>query len=168
MTRMLYTAFTMKNTLNVPDQLWIGTKEYSWWTDLKVNGWLFAATLISAASDFLFPRQIEHWHVALRTTIALAPFLAILLWAQSLARWIRGMDELHQRITRGAVLFAVSATFFFVMLWHRLDKAGFFEALVPTSKTASASWDIGTVGHVFLLLTFLYALGHSIFNRRYE
>ena len=74
------------------------------------------------------------------------------------------MDEMHRRITLASVLFAVGATFFFVMFWHRLDKAGFFEAMIP----GRASWDIGTVGHAFLLLTLFYFVGHTLFNRRYK
>ena len=164
---MLYTC-DMNNKPNLPDEIWLGKKEYSMRTDWKVNGWLSVAALISCASDFLFPRQVNQWHVALRTIIALAPFLAILLWARSLARWIRGMDELHRRITLAAVLFTVSATFFLVMLWHRLDKAGVFEAIFPAGNNPDASWDIGTVGHIFLLLTFFYFLGYRIFTRRYQ
>ena len=122
------------------------------------------AVLISVASDFFYPHQVNQLNVALRTLVALAPFFAILLWVRDLAQWIRGMDELHRRITLAAVLFAVSMTFFFVLLWHRLEVAGFFESVCPGRK----SWDIGTVGHVFLLMTLFYILGHSIFNRRYK
>jgi hypothetical protein len=78
------------------------------------------------------------------------------------------MDSRHGRtacrITLAAVLFAVSATFFFVMAWHRLEAVGFFEAICPGRK----SWDIGTIGHVFVLMTLFYILGHAIFNRRYK
>jgi uncharacterized membrane protein len=168
MESTLYIVFTMDNKLNIPDEIWLGKKEYSWRMDWKVNGWLFVATLISAASDFLFIQQVKHMGIALRTIIATVPFLAILLWARALSRWIRGMDELHRRIMLAAILFAVSATFFFVMLWHRLDKAGFFQAIFPAGKNPDASWDICTVGHMFLLITFFYFLGHSIFNRRYK
>ena len=165
MTRMLYTGSVMNNKPNIPDEVFLGgSKEYSWRTDLKVNGWLMLAVLMSGASDFFFARQVKQLDIALRTLIALAPFFAILLWTRSLAQWVRGMDELHRRITLAAVLFAVSVTFFFVLLWHRLEVAGFFEAICPDRK----SWDIGTVGHVFLLMTLFYILGHSIFNRRYK
>ena len=165
MTRILYTGSVMNNKPNIPDEVFLGgNKEYSWRTDLKVNGWLMLAVLMSGASDFFFAHQVKQLDVVLRTLIALAPFFAILLWARSLAQWIRGMDELHRRITLAAVLFAVSATFFFVMAWHRLEVAGFFEAICPGRK----SWDIATVGHVFLLMTLFYILGHTIFNRRYK
>jgi hypothetical protein len=165
MTRMLYSGFVMNNKPNIPDEIFLGSnKEYSWRTDLKVNGWLMVAVLISGASDFFFQQQVKELEVTLRTLIALAPFFAILFWVRSLAQWIRGMDELHRRITLAAVLFSVSATFFFVLLWHRLEVAGFFEVVCPGRQ----SWDIGTVGHVFLLMTLFYILGHSIFNRRYK
>ena len=138
------------------------------WTDLRVNGWLFVATISSGASDIMFPSIVREWPVSVRTIVATIPFLAILLWVQSVTRWIRGMDELHRRITLAAILFSTNATFFFVMLWHRLDRAGTFQAILPGSGNAEASWDIGTVGHIFLLLMFFYFSGHSIFNRRYQ
>jgi hypothetical protein len=78
------------------------------------------------------------------------------------------MDELHRRITLAAILFTVSVTFFFVMLWHRVEKAGVFQSVSSVDKYSEASWDIGTVGHIFLLMTFCYFLGYRIFNRRYQ
>jgi len=78
------------------------------------------------------------------------------------------MDELHRRITLAAILFTVSASFFFVVLWHRLERAGVFQAIFPSTNASDARWDIGTVGHIFLLMTFCYFLGYRIFNRRYQ
>jgi hypothetical protein len=132
-----------------------------------VNGWLFVATLISAFCDIIFYHAVWQWPLSYRAGIVLAEFLAILLWARNLTRWIRGMDELHRRIIMSAVLFAVGATFFILMFWHRLDAAGFFNAIFGQPKSGG-SWDICTVGHGFLLLTLFYFLGHTIFNRRYK
>ena len=155
----------MNNKPNIPDEIFLGgSKQYSWRADLRVNGWLMVAILISAASEFIFAHQVRQLDITLRTLIALAPFLVLLLWIRNLAQWIRGMDELHRRITLAAVLFAMSATFFFIMLWHRLEVAGFFEAICPGRK----GWDICTLSHVFLLMTLFYILGYSIFNRRYK
>ncbi len=150
---------------NIPDEIFLGgSKAYAWRTDWRVNGWLMVAVLMSGAGDFFFADQVRHLNVAGRTLIVLAPFFVLLCWMRNLARWIRGMDELHRRITLAAVLFAVSATFFFVMLWHRLEVAGFFEAICPGRR----SWDIGTLGHGFLLMTLFYIVGHTLFNRRYQ
>ena len=134
----------------------------------KVNGWLFVATIISGLSDIMFPHLVKQWPTGVRTLVALLPFLALLLWIRNLTRWIRGMDELHRRITLAATLFAVSASFFFVVLWHRLDKAGLFQTIFGTGKNVDVSWDISTVGHIFLLMTFCYFFGYRIFNRRFE
>ena len=153
---------------NTPDEIWLGKKDYSLWTDWKVNGWLFLATLISGACDILFPHEVSQWPLVLRAVVAIVPFLALLLWARSLARWVRGMDELHRRITLAAILFTTSATFFFVMAWHRLDKAGVFQAAFPVGRSPNASWDIATVGHVFLLMTLFYFVSYAVFNRRYR
>jgi hypothetical protein len=108
---------------------------------------------------------VRGWPVGWQVLVALVPFVAILLWARSLLRWVRGMDELHQRITLSTILFSTGASFFAVMLWNRLVSAGVF-GMVAAKE--GASWGIGTVAHVFLLLLFFYILGSRIFNRRYE
>jgi hypothetical protein len=158
----------MNTKPNHPDEIWLGKEEYSATKDWRVNGWLFVAAIVSGVSDILFPKVVNEWPIAVRAVVALTPFLALLLWVRSLTRWIRGMDELHRRITLAATLFTVSATFFFVLLWHRLERAGVFQTIFPAGKYSEASWDIGTVGHIFLLMTFCYFLGHRIFNRRYQ
>ncbi len=158
----------MKTKPNVPEEIFLGQPEYSWRMDSRVNGWLFVATIISAFSDIVFVSTVKQWPLTWRIAIVLAQFLAVFLWARSLTKWIRGMDEMHRRITTSAVLVSVSATFFFVMLWHRLDKAGLFQAIFPNSKNPNASWDIATLGHSFLLMTLFYFVGFSIFNRRYK
>jgi len=158
----------MNQTPNVPDEIWLGKKEYSFWTDWKVNGWLFVATIISGLCDIVFPQRLSQWPVGLRTVAAVVPFLALLLWVRSLSRWIGGMDELHRRITLAAVLFATGAAVFFVLAWHRLDKAGLFQAVFTGGRIPNATWDIATIGHAFLLMTFFYFLGYALFNRRYR
>ena len=164
---MLYIV-SMNTKPNVPDEIWLGKKEYSARTDWRVNGWLFVAAIISGVSDIVFPHVVRQWPVAARALIALIPFVALLLWVRSLTRWIRGMDELHRRITVAATFFSVSATFFFVVLWHRLERAGVFQAIFPRGDDSAVGWDIGTVGHIFLLMTFCYFLSYRIFNRRYQ
>jgi hypothetical protein len=157
----------MNNQPNVPGEIFMGQKEYSWRADWMVNGWLFVATLISAFCDVMFPYITRQWPLELRVGMVLAQFVAIALWTRALTRWIRGMDELHRRITTSAVLFSLGATFFFLMLWHRLDAAGLFNGMFGAPKPGG-SWDICTVGHGFLLLTLFYFAGFSIFNRRYK
>jgi len=73
----------------------------------------------------MFRRQVNERHIALRIVVALAPFLAILLWVRNWFRWIRGLNELHRRITVAATFFATSASFILVMIWHRLGRVVF-------------------------------------------
>jgi hypothetical protein len=167
MTRMLYTRFIMNNSPNIPDEIFLGQKKYSWRADWQVNGWLFVATLISSFGDIIFHHAVWQWPLAGRVALELAQFLALALWARNLTRWIRGMDELHRRIVTSTVFFAVSVTFFVLLLWHRLDTVGFFNAIFGQPK-GGGSWDICTVGHGFLVLTFFYFTGFAIFNRRYK
>lgn len=100
----------------------------------------------------------KDWPVALRLAIALVPLLASLLWAHSIARWMRGMDELHRRITQAAALFATVATLLVVAASHLLVVAG----VLPGHFQASASFVI-----IWLVVGF-YILGRNIFNRRYQ
>lgn len=163
---MLYSG-EMNPKLNVPGEIFMGEKEYSWRKDWRVNGWLFVATLISGFADIIFHHATLQLPLAARAGIQIAEFLALVLWARSIARWVGGMDELHRRITRSAVLFAICATFFVLMLWHRLDAVGFFNTIFGMPKSGS-SWDICTVCHGFLLMTLFYFAGHTVFNRRYQ
>src|SRR5688572_4269117 len=110
------------NELHHPDEIWLGKKAYSLRRDWKVNGWLFVGALISGASDILFPRVVQDWPMTLRAVVAVAPFVAVLFWARSLAAWVRGMDELHRRIVQAAILFATAWVFFFVIFWQRLGQ----------------------------------------------
>src|SRR5260221_8146291 len=152
----------MNTKPNIPGEIFLGEKEYSWRKDLQVSGWLIVATLISAFSDILYGSVVKQWPEAWRVTIVLAQFAAVLLWARNLTQWVRGMDELHRRITTIAILFATNATFFVLMLWHRLEATALFRSLFYSPKHPNASWDILTVTHAFLLLTFCYCVWHPI------
>jgi hypothetical protein len=163
---MLYSSCSMNNKLNLPNEIFWG-KGYSWRTDQKVNCWLGIAAIISGLADIIFAHAVKQWPLEGRVTIVLAEFLAIALWARSMTQWIRGMDELHRRITTSVMLFATGATFFFMLLWHCLNRVGLFDALFGKPKSG-ASWDIGTVCHGFLLLVLFYGLAQKNFNRRYQ
>src|SRR5262245_2794695 len=105
LTSMLYTAFMMNNKVNTPGEIFLGDKDYTLKNDWKVNGWLFVATLISCFCDIIFPATVRQWPIEWRVVIVGAQFAAIALWAHGLTKWIRGMDEMHRRITTSAVLF---------------------------------------------------------------
>lgn len=157
MTRMLYTGSVMNIKPNIPEELAPG-KYYSIRTEIKVNGWCWVAVLTSFVNDvFLLPYH-KDWPVAMRAIIALVPLVASLLWVRSVAGWIRGMDELHRRITLAACLFATIATLFVVTTLHLLVMAGVFS----TKFQATAGFVI-----IWLVVCF-YILGQSIFNRRYK
>ncbi len=155
------------NKPNLPETIVPG-KSYSFWVDTKVNCWLGVAALISGISDVVFHFVVKDWPLGWQVAIVLAQFLAILLWVRSFRRWVRGMDELHQRIAQASIFFAVSAAFFLIVLLDRLGKVGLFRAVFPGNKYFNNGPDILTVCHVFLLTAFFYFFGHFIFNRRYK
>lgn len=167
MTRMLYTGFVMNNKQNIPDELIMFDKQFSWRTAWNVGRWWFLAFITSTVCDIIFPQVVKQWPLGWRVTIVFAEFLAILLFVFDAARWIRGMDELQRRITLAAFFFAVSATFFYFLLWLRLVREGFFNAVFGP-PFLNGTWAISTVAHACMLLGGFYGLGFLIFKRRYK
>jgi hypothetical protein len=163
---MLYSAGNMNNRPNLPNEIF-WCKEYSWRTDTRVNGWLGLAATISGFTDIVFASTVNQWPLWVRAGIVIAQFFALALWARSMTLWIRGMDEMHRRITTTVMLMSVGATFFFMMLWHRLYRVGLFDVIFAKPKPG-ASWDICTVCHGFLLFVLFYGIAQAIFNRRYK
>jgi hypothetical protein len=158
----------MRTKPNVPGEILLGAREYSWRSDCSVNGWLAVAALISGCCDIIFRSAFTAWPLAWKVAIVMTQFVALALWVRSLKQWIRGMDEMHRKITVSAVLFAVSATFGTVLLWQRLEAAGLINALRPAHLLKNSIPDITTVAHSFLLMTFFYVAGHVLFSRRYR
>jgi len=166
MTRMLYIP-AMSTKSPVPDELIMFDKQFSWRRAWKVCRWWFVAFLISAVFDVIFPEMKKQWPLALRVTIVLAEFFALLLFMFDAARWIRGMDELQRRITLAAFLFSVSASFFLFVLWLRLEREGFFNAVFGP-PVMNGTWGISSVAHACALLGGFYGVGFLIFKRRYK
>jgi hypothetical protein len=156
MTSMLYTA-RMNTKPNIPEEIAPG-KDYSFWTDMKVNGWCWVATVTAFVNEVFFLPHHKDWPVVIRAVIALVPLVASLLWMWSVAGWIRGMDELHRRITLASCLFATIATLFVVTALHLLVVAGVFSGKFQATAGFVIIW----------LVVCFYILGHSIFNRHYK
>ena len=176
MTSMLYTACIMNNKPNLPEEV-MSWKNYSFWADTKVNGWLLVAMLTGTANALLFHSKAPYgllrhyypdWPIVLRAVVELFPLLASLLWARSMARWIRGMDELHRRITLEAWLFAAISTLCVISIWPLLDGAGISAAILQATNVHLEALDKPNFPLTLGILWLFYFLGHSIFNRRYK
>lgn len=154
------------NTPNTPGDFWL-SREYSPKKDLTVNATMLIAVLIAAGTDILFRQRFSQVSLPVRSILAALPFALLLFWIGSLRRWIGGMDEMHRRIAISSSCFAVVCTLWFLMLWHRLDKAGLFQSLFAPGKP-NANFDILTISHAFLLLVLFYAIGYSRYNREYR
>ena len=100
-------------------------------------------------------------------SIVFAEFFAIILFCRDAANWIRVMDELQRRITVELLLFSVSASFCFFLLWLRLEREGFFDAAFGR-PIWNHTWGISTVAHACALLGGFFGLGFLIFKRRYK
>jgi hypothetical protein len=167
---MLYTGLVMNNKPNDPEEC-INFKRNSWRTDTKVNYWLFIAVVAGLANEILFHTIVPPlngvlrenfltWPVEIRIIIESVPLLAGLLWARSLARFIRGMDELHRRITIEAWLIAALATLGFLSIWPLLDAAGISASVYRATHFPGEFTD---KPHIFLVLWLLLDKPPSIF-----
>lgn len=158
MTRMLYTASIMSNKPIFPESVQPG-KHYSFRADLKLNAWAFVAVAFAIVSRILL-HQNHEWGVSLRAVVALSPLLPSLLYVWSVARWIRGMDELQRRIQLEACLFATIGTIFITTALSLLANVG---GINMPRLQHGLGWE-GT----FASVIFLYILGNIIVNRRYK
>jgi hypothetical protein len=156
MTRMLYIAI-MTTKLNIPESVQPG-KHYSFRADMKLNAWAFVAVALAFASHIIL-RHYPDWGVALRAFVALSPLLPSLLYVRSIARWIRGMDELQRRIQLEACLFATTGTIFIVLAFNLLLASGIHIPRLPHGL----DWE-----DTFASVVFLYVLGNMFITRRYK
>jgi len=148
----------MNSKLTLPQEVEPGSGHYSLRTDIRVNGWSWAAVLTSFVGEVLLLPHHKDWPTALRAVVALVPLVASLLWVRSVMQWMRGMDELQRRITTAASVFASATTLFVIAISHVLVVAG----VIPVSFHATAGFVI-----IWLVVCF-YLLGRAIFNRRYQ
>lgn len=163
----------MNNKPNDPEELF-HPRKYCFWTDMKVNYWLFLAMGAGAANAILFHSRLSWqeaylaWPVVVRAAVELSPLLAALLWVRSMARWMQGMDELQRRITLGAWLFGAATTLFVLSLWPLLDQAGVPAAMLKVTKVHLEALDKPNFPVTIGMLLLFYILGHFILNRRYQ
>ena len=158
----------MNSKPSVPEEMILISREFSWRKVWVVNRWLFAAALISYFCEVLFGLTTRQWPYGWRLAILFTEFLCVLLWARSMVRWIGSMDELQRRLTVATMLFSVSASFFFFLLWLRLEGEGFFHATFGPPFSKNNTWGIYSIAHVFVLLSGFYGLGYLLFIRRYK
>jgi len=154
---MLYTG-CMNDKPNLPEEIMFGPS-YSLRANLKANTWAFVAMILAWTGDLLLSLPRER-SVAQRAIIALVPLLIGLLW-------VRGMDEMHRRLSVEACLFATSVTLFVVTAWHILDETGVFQAGLHLARLHLDS-HFRTASFPISLVVAFYFLGLSIFNRRFK
>ena len=126
---------------------------------MRLSAWAGVAVVVSFLSRWWLPHHND-WNVALRTLVALAPIVPSLLWARSIARWMRQLDEMQRRIQYEAWFFAAVGTVFVVTALNLLESGGIL-------RWARLQHGLGWEG-AFALMFFLYAVGCAASNRRYQ
>src|SRR5262245_19801446 len=124
---MLY-IYPMNSKLNVPEE--IGGFGRGYWLRIapKKTGvlWMYLVFATDAPGQWLI-RHHPEMSVFLRAPIAALPIVATAFYAATILRWIRGMDDLHRRLTIESFL---AATIGYLLLGAgvtALDVAGVWE-----------------------------------------
>lgn len=126
---------------------------------MKLNAWAFVGLATAFLSRMALHRHVD-WGVPLRVVVSLSPLLPSLLYVGSIARWIRGMDDLQRRIQLEACLFATTGAIFIVTAFNLLAVAGVLEA---TRIQNGLGWE-----GMFATVIALFVIGNVIINRRYR
>jgi hypothetical protein len=133
-------------------------KHYSFRADMTLNAWALVAVALAFASRIVIGHY-PGWGLWLRALIALSPLLPSFLYVRSIARWIRGMDELQQRIQLGACLFATTGTIFIVLAFNLILAQGIYFPRLPHGL----DWE-----DTFASVILHYVFGNAIINRWYK
>ena len=109
------------------------------------------------------------WPLAVRVLIALIPVVASLLYVRAIVHWVRGMDELHQQLTKSAYLFAGTAFLALSMTWDLLRRTGLFEAVLRNTGLHLEGMPFSNCTFVISLTYVLFGIGYAhIVSRRYR
>lgn len=132
--------------------------EYSWKKDFRLNAWLLIATAIYCIARLLTKHHPD-WSAGARALLALAPVIPGLLYLRSWLRFIRGMDELQQRIQLCAVLYATVGTLVVATIIDTLNASGTTFGLAPHG--------LGP-GGAFMVMLVLWLVCGKIVSHRYR
>jgi hypothetical protein len=157
----------MNTRPNLPEEIGLG-KQYSWRASFKAGGgWMMLAFLTDLPGIHLIERHSE-WPLAVRAAMAAVPLIATMLYARCTARWVRGMDELHRRVTMESFLFATVAYLFLLAGWFLLNQAGVWYAIAQSTGLHLERIPFSNCTLILCLTYVFFGVGYSILNRRYR
>ena len=152
---------------NIPEEIGWG-KQYSSRGSLKAGaGWMMLAFLTDLPGMYLLGNH-QDWPGALRLAIALLPLMAMLLYVRSIARWVRGMDELHRRIALESFLFATVAYLCLAATWFLLNQARVWDVVFQTTGLRLERMPFWNCTLIICLTYVFFGAGYSILKRRYQ
>jgi hypothetical protein len=157
----------MNNRPNLPEDI-LRVQPHCWRASLRAGGyWMFAVFLTDVPGASVLKRYPD-WPLALRTCVALIPLAAGLLYVLATARWIRGMDELHRRVSISAFLFSAVAYLVLSSAWGLLDRAGVWSFIYRANKLGFIFIDFRLPTLAIALTYVFFGVGYSVLNRRYK
>jgi len=132
------------------------------------GGWMMLVFVTDVPGANLLSHH-KDWPLVLRVVITLIPLLAGLFYVRSIVRWIRGMDELHQRITQAAFLFATVAYLVLSVAWGLLKRTDVFEVIFQATHLHFELMPFANCTFAIGMTYVLFGIGYvHIFNRRYK
>lgn len=126
---------------------------------IKLSAWAGIAVIVSFLSRWWLSRHGGANDV-LRSIVALAPIFPGILWARTVMRWVRQLDELQRQIQYEAWFFATMGTVFTITILGLVASAGVLQS-------ARIQEGLGWEG-AFAVMFLLYCAGCVLSSRRYK
>ncbi len=162
---MLYTA-RMTTKLNHPDD--IGWKPKSWLDSFKAGGVWLLLVFLTDLPGLYFIQHHPELPLLVRLAITTVPIIFGFLYVRDIARWMRGMDELHRVLALESFIFAAAVYLFLTATWFMLTKAGVWIALVQATNVHLEQIPWNNCTFILCMTYVLFGVGYSIFKRRYQ
>lgn len=129
--------------------------------------WMFLVFLTDVPGLY-FIKQHSDLPLLVRAAIAMVPLLFAFLYVRSVAKWIRGMDELHRGLAFESFTFAGVTYLFLSTAWFMLDKAGIWTALADATTIHLERVPWSNCTFIICMTYVLFGAGYSNLKRRYQ
>jgi hypothetical protein len=163
---MLYITI-MTTKLNQPED--IGISPRACFRDSFKAGaaWMILVYLTDIPGLYVLSHHAS-WPLALRCVITLVPLLFAFQYVRSIARWIRGMDELHRALSVESFAFATVAYLFIATAWFLFGHAGLWNAISDSTNVHLERIPWNDCTFIICMIHVLFGIGYSIFKRRFQ
>jgi len=166
MTSMLYTA-DMTAKLNHPDDIGISPKACFRDSFKAGAAWMMLVYATDVPGIYMLSRNPD-WPLLVRVAVTLVPLFFAFQYVRAVARWIRGMDELHRALSLESFAFATVVYLLLTTAWFLLGHAGLWSAFAQSTNVHLDKVPWKNCTFIICMIHVLFGIGYSICKRRFQ